>query len=273
MCLILFAWRTHPDYRLVVAANRDEFHLRDAEPLQWWSGLAGTIAAGRDTAGGGTWMGMNTAGQFAAVTNVREGTAQPGPLSRGQLPLDFLESTESASAAAQRISGSVKEGYAGYNLLVADDADLWWISNRSVRAPQRISSGIHGLSNAELDTPWPKVQHGSESFAAALAADDGSDAATERYFELLHDTRRAPWRDLPRTGVSRIAERRLSAAFVDMGEYGTRSSTVVRVRNDGSFEVTERRFGRLKRPLGNTTLTWPSSPRVRAPQPESQPAK
>lgn len=139
------------------------------------------------------------------------------------------------------------------------DADeLWWISNAAVRSPQQVVAGVHDLSNAALDTPWPKVRDGTADFAAALAVDDGTNAATQQYFDILADTRRAPWKALPHTGVSKLDERRLSANFIDKGRYGTRASTVLRVRRDGSFEIAERRFGRRRRPTGATCLTWPA---------------
>ncbi|NUS58689.1 MAG: NRDE family protein, partial [Streptomycetaceae bacterium] len=212
------------------------------------------VLAGRDRAAGGTWMGVHADGRFAGLTNVRQGFEPSGARSRGELPLRFLDAADPAAGAAARIAADL-DGYGGFNLLLADDREMWWLTNRNSVAPQRVSPGIHGVSNAALDTAWPKVAIGKDRFAAALSADDGSDAAAKRYVDLLADTQRAPWRSLPRTGVPRIAERRLSAAFVDMGDYGTRASTVLRIRNDGSFDITEHRFGPAGRPLGTTALT------------------
>lgn len=257
VCLTLFAWRVHPEYRLVVASNRDEFHYRAAEPLHWWADRHERIAAGRDVSGGGTWLGVDAAGRFAAVTNVRQGVAVADPTmrSRGELPVEFLAGAQPPAAHVAGLDGAA---YQGFNLLVADADELWWASNRSADAPQAVSAGVHGLSNAALDTDWPKVRDGVAGLTDLLPADDGSAAATERYLDLLADTRRAPWRLLPRTGVPRLSERRLSARFVDMGEYGTRSSTVLRIRYDGSIEITERRFGRFRRPTGETWLSRPA---------------
>jgi uncharacterized protein with NRDE domain len=177
--------------------------------------------------------------------------------SRGALPLAFLGSAAAPESAAAG-AAATGEQYQGFNLLVADAERMWWASNRSAGAPQQISAGVHGLSNAALDTSWPKVDGGKVDFAAALEHDDGSDTATEHYFAMLADTRRAPWRLLPDTGVSRVAERRLSARFVDMDEYGTRTSTVLRVGHDGSIDMVERRFGERRTRVGQNAISWPA---------------
>lgn len=260
MCLILFAWLTHPRYRLVVAANRDEFYTRATDPLAWWDESERRIAAGRDRAAGGTWMGVSADARFAALTNVRQGSqtgvTPPGLRSRGELAVRFLSADQPAPAAAATIHDNGGE-YQGFNLLIADAEQMWWTSNRSAAAPHEISPGLHGISNAALDTPWPKVTGGLADFGGVCRDDDGSPAVTERYFAILADTARAPWKQLPHTGVPRLSERRLSARFVDMGDYGTRASTVLRVAYDGSFDVAERRFGRRGTPCGASELTLP----------------
>lgn len=255
MCLILFGWQAHPEFALVVAANRDEFYWRSTEALHQWDGEP-DLFAGRDSSGGGTWLGVTEQGRFAAVTNVRSGLRQRGPApveSRGRLPVDFLRSEarpEPYAAAAHKVGHK----YGGFNLISSDLQDMWWASNRSPESPRRVKPGIHGLSNAALDTPWQKVTRGKSAFRTALAADDGSESALDAYFEFLHDESYAPRSALPKTGVGLVPEKLLSAAFVRMGFYGTRSSTVLRVRHDGSFDVTERRFGLFGR-TGDTRLT------------------
>lgn len=254
MCLILFAWQAHPVYRLVVAANRDETYRRPTEAIHRWDRPADLIA-GRDVSGGGTWLGIRDSGRFAAVTNVRRGRpSSTAPRSRGRLPIDFLESTASPeSHLAQLVEDA--DTYGAFNLLAADDNSMWWSSNRPSPVSARVSPGIHGLSNASLDTPWPKVNEGKADLESVLVQDDGSRGnSADPYFELLADRAFAPRDRLPDTGVSAFMERRLSARFVKLPTYGTRSSTVLRVRRDGSFDITERRFG-MTGYAGKTTLT------------------
>ncbi|AWK71156.1 hypothetical protein CBI38_05770 [Rhodococcus oxybenzonivorans] len=239
MCLVLFAWHTHPDLPLVVAANRDEFYARPTEPLHRWDE---GFVAGRDLLAGGTWMGISDGLRFAAVTNVRDGSPAAGALSRGRLPVDFLLSEDSAAFHADSVAAT-GSAYGSFNLLVADREELWWSTNRPHGRRQRVEPGIHGLSNAELDTPWPKVTEGTRAFGAALAADDGKpDADLEAYFAVLAQSEPAPWESLPDTGVGPDLERALSSRFIHYGEYGTRASTVLRVRSDGTYDITERRF-------------------------------
>lgn len=251
MCLLLVAWKVNPEYPLVVAANRDEFYARPTEALHRWGDTDG-VAAGRDVTSGGTWLGVSE-GRFAAVTNVREGppSGTAAPRSRGLLPTEFLSGTEPPSKYAD---GVVAHGdrYEGFNLLACDLNELWWTSNRF--GSEMVDTGIHGLSNSALDTAWPKVTEGTAAFELLAATDGGSDDATEKYLNLLFDSTPAPAELLPHTGVGEELERVLSSRFVDFEDYGTRASTVVRMRVDGSFSVTERRYER-SRITGENTIT------------------
>lgn len=239
MCLVLFAWHTRPDLPLVVAANRDEFYARPTEPLSRWDD---GFVAGRDLLAGGTWMGIADSLRFAAVTNVRNGAPSTGARSRGALPVDYLRGRLSPADYAAQVAATGAE-YGSFNLLVGDPAELWWATNRPHGRRQRVEPGVHGLSNAELDTPWPKVTGGKQAFAAALAADDGNpDADPGAYFDVLADSDPAPWEALPDTGIEPELERALSSRFIHYGDYGTRASTLLRVRPDGTFDITERRF-------------------------------
>src|SRR5512146_1219846 len=155
MCLIVVAWKMHPDFPLVVAANRDEFHARSTATARFWDDRP-EILAGRDLEGMGTWLGVTRSGKFAAVTNYRD--AAPAPqeaASRGLLASRYLESGEAPREFAAN-AGADGDAYRGFNLLAGDRAELWWVSNRGGRA-RRIEPGLHGLSNHLLDTPWPKV--------------------------------------------------------------------------------------------------------------------
>ncbi len=234
MCLIVIGWRVHPDYPLVVAANRDEFHARPTAPLARWPDSPGIIG-GRDLVAGGTWLGLSDKGRFAAITNVREPGMPEGECSRGKLTWDFLRSTLAPMEFAEQIEG---QRYSGFNLLLADEHDLVYCSNRD-GAPRLLEAGVYGLSNHLLDTPWPKLIAARQRFSEALPGLPDETA----FFDLLSDRRLADDKDLPNTGVSIEWERLLSAIFVSSENYGTRASTVLWRRSDGAFALHEKSFG------------------------------
>lgn len=227
MCLILIAWRMHPEYPCVVAANRDEFHARPAAAAQWWADKP-DILAGRDLSAGGTWLGMRRNGRLAALTNFRDaGQRRADAPSRGGLVTTILESN---SSVADRLAylRDVGSAYNGFNLIFTDGEELGVYE--SVLGQGRIlGPGIYGLSNHLLDTPWPKVQNAKSDLVSAL-----TDLTDEKsLLALLRDDRPAPDEQLPRTGVSQDWERLLSSAFVRAADYGTRCSTIVRIDRVG----------------------------------------
>lgn len=238
MCLILLAWQSHPDYPLVVAANRDEFFARPTAPAGWWPD-APQVLAGRDLQGGGTWMGVTRNGRFAALTNYRDPDAfQEGMASRGELVAAFLRGDEAPEAYLQAVAQRLPD-YNPFNLLVGDRHGLWYLGSREHAPPRPLAPGVYGLSNHLLDTPWPKVQRAKSALATALQA------LPERtpLFDLLRDRRHAPDAELPRTGVSLEWERLLSAAFVHSPDYGTRSATVLLLEHGGDALLEEVGFG------------------------------
>lgn len=234
MCLILFAWQAHARYPLLVAANRDEFHARATAPAGFWRD-APHLLAGRDLASGGTWLGVSQTGRFAAVTNYRDLDA---PLpddapSRGALTADFLAGSLSPADWARDVEGRGAT-YRGFNLLVADREELWWVSNRD-GGGRRLEPGVYGLSNHLLDTPWPKVVTGKARFTTAL--EQGPSMAA--LFELLGDaTLYEPAPGAVPTTAAR--ERMLSAARIVSPEYGTRCSTVLSIDAGGRTRFAER---------------------------------
>ena len=221
MCLILLAWHAHPDYALVVAANRDEFHARPAVPAHWWP-EAPDLLAGRDLEGGGTWLGLTRSGRFAALTNYRDPTLhRAGAPSRGALVRDALASNDAALRSLQRVA-TLSRNYAGFNLFVSDGAQLG-IHESTTGVVRQLAPGIYALSNHLLDTPWPKVARARERFAAALTrlpqgtrhgGATRSEAADAEFLDLLRDRTPAPDALLPSTGVSPEWERWLSPAFI-----------------------------------------------------------
>lgn len=232
MCLILVGWRVHPDYPLVVAANRDEFFARRTAAADFWPG--GEILAGRDLKAGGTWLGVTRAGRFAVLTNYRDPAQQRlDAASRGRLVADFLESAEPAEAWLDALAPAAA-GYNGFNLIVSDGGTPCWYSNVS-HERRGLEPGVYGVSNHLLDTPWPKLVAGKSALARALEA-----LPDERpLFALLRDDSIHPDEALPRTGVSLDWERLLSSAFVRAPGYGTRSSTVLLIGRDGTTVFDE----------------------------------
>ncbi len=233
MCLILVAWRAHPDYPLVVAANRDEFFARPAAEAGWWQDCP-SVFAGRDLEAGGTWLGLDRDGRFAGLTNFRDPQRnRDGTPSRGALVADFLRGRESTAEALARLQFEGPR-YNAFNLLVSDGDSLGIYESASGSA-RLLEPGLHALSNHLLDTPWPKVTAGKSRLARALRAlpDDTP------LCELLRDDRPAPDAELPRTGVSLAWERMLSSAFIRAPGYGTRCSTVVTRDRHGWTHVTE----------------------------------
>ena len=223
MCLILIAWQAQAAFPLVVAANRDEFHLRPTAPAAWWSDQP-QLLGGRDLAAGGTWMGVTRCGRFAALTNFRDPARmrQDAP-SRGHLVSDFLAGPATPLEYLARISRDDAD-YNGYNLLVGDLHQLCWHSNVGGQT-RTLGPGVYGLSNELLDSPWPKVVAAKSALALAL---DHLPAEAE-LFGLLANQHRYADETLPDTGVGRELERMLSAAFIlsERRNYGTRSSTIL----------------------------------------------
>ncbi len=254
MCLVLFALRPDDRYRLVLAANRDEFHRRPTAPAAFWPD-APAIWGGRDLQGGGSWFGTTRNGRLALVTNVREPKRRlpPGP-SRGLLVREFLRSR---TAAADWLPGVLNNADCrpGFNLIVGEGDRLVYGSNRS-RDLVPLTSGVHGLSNAGLDTPWPKVRRGRKMLAALLQRRPDPGSLVTGLFDLLADRTPAADDELPDTGVGLAMERALSPIFVQAGPYGTRSSTVLLLETTGRLLLAERRFGPDGRIAGESRETF-----------------
>jgi len=227
MCLIVFAWNVVPGMPLLVAGNRDEFYARPSLAANWWADHP-QVYAGRDLQAKGTWLGVTREGRFAALTNIRAPSEKiTDAPSRGNLVADFL----TGQTTPQEYTAAIAEGahrYNGFNLLVGDGQSLIWFSNRGDADPRNgrtLEPGIYGVSNHLLDTPWPKVVRTKAQFASLLC----QGASEEAYFEMLTDTVCASDCRLPKTGVSLEMERLLSSVWIESPNYGTRSSTVVRL--------------------------------------------
>jgi uncharacterized protein with NRDE domain len=239
MCLILFAYKVHPFYRLIIAANRDEFYERPSSPAGFWED-APHVLAGRDLKEGGTWLGITREGKFAAITNYRDPAAlRTGAPSRGKLVGSFLTGSESAAAYLEKIAVPA-QGYNGFNLIVADNSDFFVFSNRGGGEKQKLAAGIYGLSNRFLDTPWPKVVRGKKSLAAAMNR-KGADLEAA-LFTILADRKAAPDDKLPSTGIGPEWEKLLSSIFIKSPDYGTRSSTILLIGRNRRAKFVEKVF-------------------------------
>lgn len=263
MCLILIALDSHPDYSLIVAANRDEFYERPTAAAAFWDD-APSVLAGRDLQAGGTWLGLNRRGRFAAVTNYRQGEREgAAPRSRGHLVGDFLNGDIGPAVHLKRVRREA-ESYHDFSLIAGDDRKLFYYSNREGRI-RRLTPGIYGLSNHLLDTPWPKVTASKHALTALLQGDPGE--LTTDLFALLANRRRPADDLLPETGVGPEWERLLSSAFVASGEYGTRSSTVLLVGRDGVVVLVERAFLAGGEPAGEARYRFELEGTLAAPPP------
>jgi len=246
MCLILLAWRVHPDFPLVFAGNRDEAYARPSAAAGFWADDPG-IFAGRDLEKGGTWLGVTRGGRLAAVTNYRDGTAaRTAPRSRGELAADFLRGADDPRAYLERVAARAPD-YGGFALIVSDLQRLYWLSNRG-QGVGEVLPGVHGLSNHLLNTPWPKITRGRERLSALMKA--GEAKLVSGLQEVLADRTVAADPDLPDTGVGLQRERELSPSFVAGERYGTRASTVLLVSRGNEVVCVERRFGPRGVPQG-----------------------
>jgi len=234
MCLILIAYGAHPDFPLIIAANRDEYYARPTAKAGYWSDY-GQILAGRDLECMGTWLGVTRSGRFAALTNFRDPRERKTDApSRGQLVKEFLVSDLDPGAFFDQVRTGAPR-YNGFNLLAGDAAGVYCFSSRDATV-QQLLPGLHGLSNHLLDTPWPKVVRGKRRLQQALARGPDPDSL----LELLGDREPAHESELPDTGIGAELERVLSPALIVSPQYGTRASTAVLFGGDGYVSFTER---------------------------------
>jgi uncharacterized protein with NRDE domain len=239
VCLILFANEANSRYRLVLAANRDEFYSRPTAPAAFWK-EAPDVLGGKDLKSGGSWLGMTRSGKVAAVTNFRgPGKVWENAPSRGNLVRGFLMSSESPVIFFDKLHTRARN-YNGFNFLLGSAEGLWWYSNRYDEPPRKITPGIHGVSNYLLDTPWPKVKRGKRALEHLIVGE--KDITPEQVFPILEDRSPAADDDLSDTGVGLELERALSAPFIRTQDYGTRSSTVLLIEHTGSITFVERNF-------------------------------
>jgi uncharacterized protein with NRDE domain len=235
MCLIFLSLNQHPNYKLIVVANRDEFYHRKTARASFWNDHP-EVLGGRDLEAGGTWMGVNRKGKISMITNYRDlANIKLKAPSRGFLVSDFLLENKSGDEYLKQVEKKAKE-YNGFNLIVGDADSLWYLSNYK-EGIEKIENGFHGLSNHLLDTEWPKVKRGSQKLKPILGE---STIEPRQLFELMYDDIIASDSLLPQTGLPLERERALSSMFIKSPDYGSRCSTVVMIDNDNNVSFTER---------------------------------
>ncbi len=245
MCLAVISWQSHPEFPLVIAANRDEFYTRSSRAAAWW-GQNVSLLAGRDEEAGGSWFGINRRGRFALLTNVRSPAERnPHAPSRGAVVLASLQSHEAIGDWLRDLAPRAQV-FNGFNLLLGDPlavglrqpAEMHYYSNRLTAETTLLRPGVYGLSNGFLDSPWPKVTRTVSRFATQIA----QKVDVEAILTMMADRSVARDRELPSTGVPMDWERALSAVQIRANGYGTRSTTVLTVRADAVANFVERSF-------------------------------
>jgi uncharacterized protein with NRDE domain len=252
MCLVVLSLGQHPDYPLILAANRDEFHARPTQDAHWWPDKP-DILGGRDLQAGGTWLAMRRNGRFATVTNFRDAKpTSPEYRSRGELVTGFVEGEHDPGEYLETIG---EDAYAGFSLIVGAGTDVAYLSNRE-DGNRALEHGIYGLSNALLDGPWDKVER-SKRGLSALIKDDAINEPS--LFRLMDDRNKGPVEEVERGRLDFETAHRITAPFIVMENYGTRSTTVLLISRQGECRFTERRFNPEGRMTGESRFAFTSA--------------
>jgi len=249
MCLVVVGWQQHPEYPLIIAGNRDEFHARPTKEIHWWPDKP-DIVGGRDLQAAGTWLAFHRNGRFATVTNFRDAQLPVAKLrSRGHLVTGFLASSDSPIDFLTNVDD---RAYAGFNLLVSDGETLAWLSNRGGSA-RVLPPGVYGLSNALLDSPWDKVIRSKAALERLIQQDKINETELLR---LLNDRHKAPVDEVETGGLPFATAHSISAPFIVLPDYGTRSSSVAFCDRQGNWRLQERRFDASGKSCGDTAFRF-----------------
>ena len=249
MCLIVLNFGQHPDYPLILAANRDEFHARPTRDAHWWPDKPGVVG-GRDLQAGGTWLALHKSGRFATVTNFRDAQPpSPKHLSRGHLVTRFLEGNRTPKEYLEEID---ERAYAGFNLIVGTVSEVAYLSNREPGIRQ-LSPGTYGLSNALLDGPWHKVENSRQKLADMLTTGSVNETNLIR---LMNDRNKGPVAEVEPGRLDFTTAHAITAPFIVMPDYGTRCTTVVLADKNGNWHFTERRFDASGDKSGESRFTF-----------------
>lgn len=249
MCLIALSIGQHPDYPLILAANRDEFHARPTKEAHWWPDRP-DVVGGRDLQAGGTWLALHRRGRFATVTNFRDARApEPGHRSRGHLVTGFLDSD---LPPAEYLATIEEHRYTGFNLIVGTRDEVAYLSNRE-EGTRNLEAGTYGLSNALLDGPWHKVEQSKEKLSAMVARGIVNESHLMR---LMSDREKGPVAEVDTGHLAFETAHAITAPFIVMPDYGTRCTTVVLADKDGKWRLTERRFDPAGRQTGESIFAF-----------------
>ena len=242
MCLIIFAHKAKCGFPLILAANRDEFFSRPTQQAAFWKlgDNQPSILAGKDLLAGGTWLGLSNSGHFSAVTNISDQSSEQAPRSRGELPLDFLESGASAEDYARSIPGKFQQ-YAGFNLLLGDENNMYYLNNRE-NLVYELKPGIYGLSNGLINSAWPKVNRGRKELF--LLMQNSNSLNTDELINMMNHRELPTDENLADTGVYPESGAALSSAFIlntNRG-YGTMCTTAIIASQEGEFWFSEQNY-------------------------------
>ena len=251
MCLIAFAYNMHPEYKLVLMANRDEFYKRPTRAAQFWNNEhKPDLLAGKDLEGGGTWMGVTKTGKWAALTNYRDPNwTRDNPPTRGNIALNYLTDSYSPEQYLNELQKTALQ-YEGFNVLVGDKENLFHYSNANDKIT-KLEPGIHGVSNAVLNTSWPKLKFAKDELSNAVNRDNLN---KELLFKVLKNDQQAAEKAIPNTGIPHELEKAISPVFIQTENYGTRCSTLIFINRNGSVSFTERRFSEKGEPFEENTF-------------------
>ena len=242
MCILFIAIAQHPEYPLIVAANRDEYFARPSEPMQFWRDHP-EILAGRDKQAGGSWLGMNRNGQFAAVTNFRDKPHfREDARSRGELVTRFLAGDYQHEHIDQfhQFLDAEHDYYNPFNLIYGNSRSVWaW--NHVTNTSTQLSPGFHSVSNGPIDQPWPKMSRGVEKLTHTIH--NSRQINVGKLIDIMRDTTQADASLLPDTGVGSVRERQLSSIFVHSDDYGTRTTSLLLFSNT-EIAITECNYSR-----------------------------
>jgi len=214
MCTLIALHRCYPSAHLLVAANRDEFLARPASGprVHAWHGRR--VIAPVDERAGGTWLGLNDAGLFAALTNRPTPNADPARRSRGLLVADAL-GHGSAARAAEAALRLAPRAYNPFNLFVADAEHAFAIVYQEKPRVRVLEAGVHVIGNADpSDAAVPKIARLLGEVERVAGGPEASALDALSALCRSHDAR---------------GESALERTCIHAGEYGTRSSMLLRL--------------------------------------------
>jgi len=251
MCILFLAINQDSDYPLIICANRDEFHQRPTQAAHFWPDNS-NLLAGKDLEAGGSWLGVNKAGYFAAITNLR--TGQPpseNKKSRGDLVMLALQSD---SLINKQWLEQYSHQYNPFNLIYGSLHKLFCFNSASGQQTT-LSDGFHAISNASMDDVWPKMTKGERGLESLVKSNQKIDK--DKLLLLLQDQTKVELGHLPNTGIPVEWEQLLSSIFICSEKYGTRSSSLVLQKEDSSIEFLEVQYDVQGKQVNLSSFTFP----------------